>query len=90
MHTLQSLTGIYRFLKENWHTGFGGSFFVVKQGIPCLYYMILLDLNTLTFMHTLNEFPCKLALLQGKACNDKWKTNVMLAVSFYVAIVTMH
>ena len=60
---------------------------MVKQGIHCFYYMISLDFNTLSFMNTLNEFPCKIALFQGKACNDKLETNFMLALLFYVAII---
>ena len=67
-------------------TGFAGSIFVVKKGIPCIYYWISFDFITLTFMQSLNEFPCKISLLQGKACNGEMETNVMLTLLFYVAI----
>ena len=67
-------------------TGFAGSFFVVKKGIPCTYYWISFGFITLTFMQSLNEFPCKISLSQGKACNGEMETNVMLTLLFYVAI----
>ena len=37
-------------------------------------------------MQSLNEFPCKISLSQGKACNGEMETNVMLTLLFYVAI----
>jgi hypothetical protein len=37
-------------------------------------------------MQSLNEIPCKISSLQGKACNVEMETNVMLALLFYVAI----
>ena len=67
-------------------TGFAGSIFVVKKGILCIYYWISFDFITLTFMQSLNEFPCKISLSQGKACNGEMETNVMLTLLFYVAI----
>ena len=67
-------------------TGFAGSIFVVKKGIPCIYYWISFGFITLTFVQSLNEFPCKISLSQGKACNGEMETNVMLTLLFYVAI----
>ena len=67
-------------------TGFAGSIFVVKKGIPCIYYWISSVFITLTFVQSLNEFPCKISLSQGKACNGEMETNVMLTLLFYVAI----
>ena len=67
-------------------TGFAGSIFVVKKGIPCIYYWISIGFITLTFMQSLNEFPCKISLSQGKACNGEMETHVMLTLLFYVAI----
>ena len=67
-------------------TGFAGSFFVVKRGIPCIYYWILFDFITLTFMQSIHAFPYKISLSQGKACNSEMETNIMLALLFYVDI----
>ena len=94
LYTLQSLTGNYReiWVQGNYNymlwqcTGFAGSIFVVKKGIPCTYYWISFGFITLTFMQSLNEFPCKIVLSQGKACNGEMETNVMLTLLFYVAI----